>query len=293
MITSVAVRKLPSTDPARCENLTWTDTLPQMSPRLALALVLIGCTACATSSMPAPAVDVVPSATAAAPVSASGSVPALASASGSAPVSAPEPDGVAAARGAIAAALAIPAGELGVAGDVGRADGRWSYACAWHRAKPHKRSLLALRRCALPAATVCVAKPIPLPHATVTIAGFVDLEGEPRNDLLSAGVSKRLPQAPDGMKHPALWVLSDETDKSALVVVDVAGGAFTKVLETSLMADEVGRREVVRRVSFERGAGGVLDLVLLGKTLPLHVEGVPGPLTSVHHRWSHGAYRTE
>jgi hypothetical protein len=236
-----------------------------MPSRLVLPLMILGA-ACAGSAAPAPA-----------------AVP-------------PDPAPPTAQPAATAdPALAIPEGRLRVAADVVRPDGRWTYDYAWSDADPSKRWLVALRRCALPAAKVCVAPPIAAPLPEIGISGFVDLEGEPRNDLAGAGVSHRLVQEPDGMKHPALWVHSSEKGKgSLLVVVDVAGGAFTKVLETTLAARDAGGSAVIRKVWLERGSGSVLDLVLLGEALPPPgVQGMPGPPLRFRHRWRDGAYHRE
>lgn len=257
--------------------------------RLLLPSLLV-CAACAASPAGNPAPSVAPGASVPAP-----SAPAP---SASAAASAPAPDEREALLArqkevllAVASALKMPAERLRIDGQI-QPDDASSYVAVRDETPPGKGWLAALQH---GATGVRVAASIGAPLARNTIVGYVDLEGEPRDDLAAAGVSIRLPRVPDRMKHPALWVRSGEAEKgSMLLLIDVSAGSFVRVVETTLAARDAGGSVAIRQIALDRGPGPVLDLVLVGEALPPPGQGGhPGPPLRFRHRWRGNAYAPE
>ena len=191
---------------------------------------------------------------------------------------------------AVASALKMPADRLRIDGQL-QPDDASSYVAVRDETPPGKAWMMALQHAATGVRVVAsIAAPLP----RNTIVGYVDLEGDPRDDLAAAGVSIRLPRLPDRMKHPALWVRSGETDSgSMLLLIDVSVGSFSSVVETTLAARDKGDRVAIRQIALDRGTGPVLDLVLVGEALSLGQGGLPGPPLRFRHRWRGDRYALE
>lgn len=247
-----------------------------------LLLLLVGCTASSPAvapppSEPPPASSSRPPATPSATASAS-ATPAVTHQ----PITPAQHEE---ARKTIAESLKIPVAQVRLTEGVIFLGKRRSYTAAWSESAPEKRWLVAIHLCS--SSAVCVAPPIAMPHAQFNLFGYIDLEGEPREDLAAAGVSIRLDQGPERMKHPALWVRSSkEGRESKLLLVDVSGDRFSKVLEATLFAQDAGGSEAIRQIALEQGTGPVLNVTLLGEALPPPGQpGHPGPPRLFRYRW--------
>lgn len=243
-----------------------------------LLLLFVGCTAPPPAATPPPATSSSrPPATPSATASASANPPATHQR-----ITPAQHEGV---RKTLAEALKIPFAQVRITEGVLFLGKRRSYTTAWSESAPEKRWFVAMHLCS-PSA-VCVAPPIAMPHPQITLSGYVDLEGEPREDLAAAGVSIRLDQGPERMKHPALWVRSSKEEReSKLLLIDVSGDRFSKVLEATLFAQDAGGSEAIRQIALEQGTGPVLNVTLLGEALPPPGQtGHPGPPRLFRYRW--------